>query len=77
VDRHFSAECDFLAALVQVPTDNPPGDCAPHAAAAAQWLRDLGLSVQAVDLPKSATDAVGMISAANLLVRHRFSENGP
>jgi acetylornithine deacetylase/succinyl-diaminopimelate desuccinylase-like protein len=77
VDRHFSAECDFLAALVQVPTDNPPGDCAPHAAAAAQWLRDLGLPVQTFDLPKSATDAVGMISATNLLVRHCFSENGP
>jgi acetylornithine deacetylase/succinyl-diaminopimelate desuccinylase-like protein len=77
VDGHFNAECAFLAALVRVPTDNPPGDCAPHAAAAAQRLRALGLTVQVVDLPKSATDAVGMISASNLLVRHRFSENGP
>jgi acetylornithine deacetylase/succinyl-diaminopimelate desuccinylase-like protein len=77
VDGHFGAECAFLAAMVKVPTDNPPGDCAPHAAAAAQWLRDLGLSVQTLVLPKSATDAVGMISAANLLVRHRFGKDGP
>jgi acetylornithine deacetylase/succinyl-diaminopimelate desuccinylase-like protein len=77
VDEHFKAECAFLAAMVKVPTDNPPGDCAPHAAAAAQWLRDLGFSVQAFVVPKSATDTVGMISATNLLVRHRFSENGP
>jgi acetylornithine deacetylase/succinyl-diaminopimelate desuccinylase-like protein len=77
VDGHFGAECAFLAAMVKVPTDNPPGDCAPHAAAAAQWLRNLGLSVQTLVLPKSATDAVGMISAANLLVRHRFGKDGP
>jgi len=77
VDVHFSAECDFLAAMVKVPTDNPPGDCTPHAAAAALWLRDLGFSVQTVAVPKSSTDAVGMISATNLLIRHRFSEDGP
>jgi acetylornithine deacetylase/succinyl-diaminopimelate desuccinylase-like protein len=77
VDGHFGAECAFLAAMVKVPTDNPPGDCAPHAAAAAQWLRNLGLSVQTLVLPKSATDAVGMISATNLLVRHRFGKDGP
>ena len=28
VDGGFAAECDFLASLVKVPTDNPPGDCA-------------------------------------------------
>jgi acetylornithine deacetylase/succinyl-diaminopimelate desuccinylase-like protein len=77
VNEHFTAECAFLAAMVKVPTDNPPGDCAPHAAAAAQWLRDLGFSVQAFAVPKPATDAVGMISATNLLVRHRFGEHGP
>ncbi len=77
VDEHFNAECAFLAAMVKVPTDNPPGDCAPHAATAAQSLRGLGFTVQALAVPKSAADAVGMISATNLLVRHRFSENGP
>jgi acetylornithine deacetylase/succinyl-diaminopimelate desuccinylase-like protein len=77
VNGHFAAECAFLAALVKVPTDNPPGDCSAHAAAAAQWLRDLGLSVQTFVVPKPATDSVGMISATNLLVRHRFGGNGP
>src|SRR5271167_1685550 len=77
VDRHFTAQCEFLAAMVQVPTDNPPGDCGVHAEAAAQRLRDLGLAVATYVLPKSATDAAGMISASNLLVRHRFSDGGP
>jgi acetylornithine deacetylase/succinyl-diaminopimelate desuccinylase-like protein len=77
VDRHFSAECAFLAALVKVPTDNPPGDCAAHAEVAAQWLSSLGLTVERFELPKAAVSAVGMISAVNLVVRHRFGANGP
>ena len=32
VDREFARETAFLAELVKVPSDNPPGDCAAHAA---------------------------------------------
>jgi acetylornithine deacetylase/succinyl-diaminopimelate desuccinylase-like protein len=77
VEQHFAAQCAFLAALVQVPTDNPPGDCSAHAEVAAQWLRELGLRVEAFAMPPSALQAVGMMSATNLLVRHRFSDHGP
>ena len=35
----------FLAELVRVPSDNPPGDCAAHAARAAQLLQELGFAV--------------------------------
>jgi len=31
VNTGFAAECNFLAEVVKVPTDNPPGDCAAHA----------------------------------------------
>jgi len=41
VDRNFAREIAFLAELVKVPTDNPPGDCAPHAARAAELLEAL------------------------------------
>jgi acetylornithine deacetylase/succinyl-diaminopimelate desuccinylase-like protein len=77
VDQHFSAECAFLAAMVKVPTDNPPGDCAAHAEVARQWLHGLGLTVESIEPPKAALQAVGMISAANLIVRHRFGASGP
>ena len=77
VDQNFSAECAFLAAMVQVATDNPPGDCAAHAAAATQRLEGLGLRVERFLPPKTAVDAVGMVSAVNLIVRHRFSASGP
>jgi acetylornithine deacetylase/succinyl-diaminopimelate desuccinylase-like protein len=77
VDGQFSAQCAFLAAMVQSPTDNPPGDCAAHAAQTAALLRGLGLVVESFALPDSAVGAVGMLSATNLIVRHRFSESGP
>jgi hypothetical protein len=31
IDAHFDEQLRFLQALVQVPTDTPPGDNAPHA----------------------------------------------
>ncbi|WP_018387836.1 hypothetical protein [Ancylobacter sp. FA202] len=41
----LAREVDFLKALVRVPSDNPPGDCAPHAEIAGQLLEELGFEV--------------------------------
>jgi succinyl-diaminopimelate desuccinylase len=35
----------FLAELVRIPSDNPPGDCAPHAARTKELLEELGFEV--------------------------------
>ena len=43
----FAAQCDFLAELVKVPTDNPPGDCAAHAERTRILLESLGFEVAA------------------------------
>ena len=51
----------FLAELVKVPSDNPPGDCAPHAERARQLLEGLGFTVEAHAVPAAAVAAVGMI----------------
>jgi acetylornithine deacetylase/succinyl-diaminopimelate desuccinylase-like protein len=72
VDRDFLRETAFLAELVKVPSDNPPGDCAPHAARARELLEGLGLTVEAHAVPRAAVEAAGMKSATNLIVRHRF-----
>ena len=61
---------------MKVPSDNPPGDCAPHAARAKQLLEQLGLTVEAHEVPRAVVEAVGMKSATNLIVRHRFGD-GP
>ncbi|WP_127090833.1 ArgE/DapE family deacylase [Aquabacter cavernae] len=66
----------FLAELVKVPSDNPPGDCAPAAARAADLLEGLGFTVERHIVPQDRVKAAGMVSATNLVVRHSFGE-GP
>lgn len=73
IDRHFEREVEFLSALVQKPSDNPPGDCAGHAEMAAQRLEALGFVVERHSVPPDVVTRAGMISATNLVVRHRFS----
>jgi acetylornithine deacetylase/succinyl-diaminopimelate desuccinylase-like protein len=72
VDREFARESAFLAELVKVASDNPPGDCAPHALRAKALLEGLGLTVEACPVPEELARANGMISATNLIVRHRL-----
>lgn len=68
----FARETAFLAELVKVPSDNPPGDCAAHAVRAKDLLEGLGFQVEAHKVPDADVRAAGMISASNLIVRHRF-----
>ena len=70
--RSADAAQEFLGALVRVPSDNPAGDCAPHAEHTAQLLEALGFEVERHVVPAETVRAHGMISATNLIVRHRF-----
>jgi succinyl-diaminopimelate desuccinylase len=76
VDREFARESAFLAELVKVPSDNPPGDCRAHAQRARELLEQLGLTVEVHEVPRSTVEAAGMKSVTNLIVRHRFG-GGP
>ena len=77
VDREFASECEFLAALVKIPTDNPPGDCQAHAQVARTLLEGLGFEVEMHAPPVATVQAAGMISATNIIVRRRFGKGGP
>jgi acetylornithine deacetylase/succinyl-diaminopimelate desuccinylase-like protein len=70
------AATHFLAELVKVPSDNPPGDCAPHAARAGLLLEGLGFAVERHRVPEAQVRANGMASCVNLVVRERFGD-GP
>jgi len=76
IEDYLAAQRDnqarFLAELVKVPSDNPPGDCAPHAKRAAELLEGLGFEVERHPVPTDVVRANGMISATNLVVRERF-----
>ncbi len=71
------AETRFLAEIVKVPSDNPPGDCDPPAEAAAKLLEGLGFTVERHKVPDALVKANGMVSATNLIVRKRLGQGGP
>jgi len=77
VDSEFAGECEFLAALVRIATDNPPGDCIAHAERAQALLETLGFTVETHTPPAATVKAAGMISATNIIVRQRFGTGGP
>ena len=76
LEAEREAQTRFLAELVKVPSDNPPGDCAAHAERAAELLEGLGFEVERHPVPKETVEAAGMIAATNLVVRRKFGE-GP
>lgn len=68
----------LLAELVKVPTDNPPGNCAPHADIAAGLLEKLYSTVERHPEPEAEVRKAGMVSAINLMIRKRFGDgSGP
>jgi len=72
VAANRDAETRFLAEIVKVPSDNPPGDCAPAAEAAAKLLEGLGFAVERHKVPDALVKANGMVAATNLIVRRTF-----
>ncbi|HEY0939410.1 MAG TPA: M20/M25/M40 family metallo-hydrolase [Steroidobacter sp.] len=78
LEREFIRQVEFLAELVRVPSDNPPGDCSPVAERAHELLESLlDLEVETDVVPQDMVEANGMISATNLIVRRRFGSGGP
>jgi succinyl-diaminopimelate desuccinylase len=69
IEQNWLREVEFLKSLVRVPSDNPPGDCAPIAAVAAEELERLGFVVERHRVPDALVRKNGMISATNLIVR--------
>ena len=77
IDAHFDEQVKFLQALVQVPTDTPPGNNAPHAVRTAELLKGFGFEAQAHEVPAQQVKDYGMQSITNLIVRRRYGQNGP
>ncbi|MCM3115991.1 ArgE/DapE family deacylase [Neobacillus sp. MER 74] len=73
VEEHQVEMIDFLQKIVQVPSDNPAGDCYPIAAFLYHQLQELGFEdVSLIDVEEEAVKAAGMISLANVLSRTKF-----
>jgi len=76
VDANFDEEVKFLQALVQVPTDTPPGNNAPHAERTAELLKGFGFEAEKHVIPQWALDEYGLAAITNLIVRRRYGDDG-
>ena len=76
IDAHFDEQVKFLQALVQVPTDTPPGNNAPHAARTTELLKDVGYLAEQFPVPEEEVKAYGLTSLTNLIVRRHFGAGG-
>ncbi|MBS0446741.1 MAG: ArgE/DapE family deacylase [Proteobacteria bacterium] len=74
IDAHFDEEVKFLQALVQVPTDTPPGNNAPHAERTAELLKGYGFDAEKHAVPDADVKAYGLQSITNLIVRRRYGD---
>jgi len=74
IDAHFNEEVAFLQALVQVPTDTPPGNNAPHAERTAELLAAFDMEAEKHRVPEDEVRAYGLQSLTNLIVRRPYSE---
>ena len=72
IDAHFDDEVKFLQQLVQVPTDTPPGNNAPHAERTAELLKDFGFEAERHAVPAQEVKDYGLESITNLIVRRRY-----
>ncbi len=76
IDQHFDEEVRFLQALVQVPTDTPPGNNAPHAERTAELLQGFGFEAEKHAVPEAEVRDYGMQSITNLIVRRPYGQTG-
>ena len=76
IDQHFDEEVRFLQALVQVPTDTPPGNNAPHAERTAELLKGFGFEAEKHAVPEAEVRDYGMESITNLIVRRPYGSGG-
>ncbi|MNR79385.1 Acetylornithine deacetylase [compost metagenome] len=76
IDQHAAEQTAFLAKVVQCPSDNPPGNCAPHALMTAALLEDMQFKVEQYAVPNEFARSTGLESAINLIVREKFGD-GP
>jgi succinyl-diaminopimelate desuccinylase len=76
INAHFDEEVRFLQALVQVPTDTPPGHNAPHAERTAELLAHFGFEAERHAVPAPQVQAGGLQSLTNRVVRRRYGEGG-
>ena len=76
IDAHFDEQTRFLQALIQVPTDTPPGNNTPHALRAAELIESMGIAVERHEVPQAEVQAAGLETITNLVARRNYGAGG-
>ena len=76
IDQHFDEQVQFLQSLVQVPTDTPPGNNAPHAERTAELIQAFGFDAEQHVVHAQQVKDYGMESITNLIVRRPYGAGG-
>ncbi|MFZ2737485.1 MAG: M20/M25/M40 family metallo-hydrolase [Burkholderiaceae bacterium] len=76
IDAHFEEQVKFLQALIQVPTDTPPGNNTPHALCAAELIEAMGIPVERHEVPTAEVKSAGLESITNLIARRNYGAGG-
>jgi len=76
IDAHFDEQTRFLQALIQVPTDTPPGNNTPHALRAAELIEATGMAVERYEVAQAEVHAAGLESITNLVARRHYGAGG-
>ncbi|WP_145650305.1 M20/M25/M40 family metallo-hydrolase [Pseudoduganella lurida] len=77
IDAHFDEQVAFLQQVLQVPTDTPPGNNAPHADRVADMVGAYGWRAEKHAVPADVVRDYGMESITNLVVRRPYAAGGP
>ncbi len=76
IDTHFDEQVKFLQAVIQVPTDTPPGNNTPHALHTAQLLKAYDMQAEPHAVPEAVVHAAGLESITNLIVKRQYGQGG-
>lgn len=76
IDAHFDEQVKFLQALIQVPTDTPPGNNTPHALRTAELLKAYDMQAVAHTVPEAVVKEAGLESITNLIVKRQYAPGG-
>ena len=76
IDAHFDEQTRFLQALIQVPSDTPPGNNTPHALRAAELIEAMGIPVERHEVPQAEVEAADLQSITNLVARRSYGPGG-
>ncbi len=76
IDQHFDEQVKFLQAVIQVPTDTPPGNNTPHALHTAELLKSFDMQAVPHAVPQDIVHAAGLESITNLIVKRQYGQGG-